>query len=207
LVKPTLRGILADVVRRVDCEPASSIDTCTDFEILLEILVQFYNKVKELSYSKDVKYKKLLKKYLAYIAILIIIAVNGLRAREALKVAKAFYETGERVLKLKAMKSGNTRLAIIPDFIEPRDIEYVYSRLQRVGEVKVRQRLDEFAKGMFGTTLHGIRYSFVRYLRERGVSVEDIATTLGHKEARTVVRWYLRTYLGARRRKYNAEVR
>jgi hypothetical protein len=118
--------------------------------------------------------------------------INGLRVREALRVVKRFYETGDRRITVEAVKRGNKRLAIIPDFITREDLEHIYKLLIKTGEENTRLRVSTFLWRVFKVNPHSLRYAFIRYHTMTGRSPEQIARTLGLREQRIVKRYYLR---------------
>ncbi len=171
------------------CEEASRADRCIDYEAFMEVVLQFYNKVVELRARSSLLTFRI---WSSYLALVLIIMVNGLRVREALRVAKRFYETGERRITIEAVKRGDKRLAIIPDFIQREDLEHIYKKLVKAGEDRVRKSVLAWLKGVFRVNPHSLRYAFIRYHTITGKTPEEIARGLGLREARSVKRYYLR---------------
>ena len=172
-----------------DCKPGSSFDKCVDFRVAAYAFKELFLKAKEL--YKQYRLKSL-KKKLGYLAAALIALLNGLRGRETIEAIEYFYETGERVLKLRARKRGDVRMVLIPEYIDREDVEHVYKLLRRRGEKGTRKRIGFFLWRNFGITLHSLRYSLVRYLHSNNVDHSVIAAMLGHKDIRTIQRYYLR---------------
>ncbi len=171
------------------CEQASRSDKCLDYEAFMEVVLQFYNKVVEL---REHSSSLTLRIWSSYLALVLIIMVNGLRVREALRAIARFYETGDRRITIKAVKNGDKRLAIIPDFISREDLEYLYKRLVKAGEDKVRKSFLEWLKAVFQVNPHSLRYAFIRYHTLTGKTPEEIARGLGLRDKKTIKRYYLR---------------
>lgn len=171
------------------CKEASRADKCLDYETFMEVVLQFYNKIVELKQQSSLLTFKV---WSSYLALTLIMLINGLRVREALRVAKRFYETGDRKVTIEAVKRGNRRTAIIPDFIIREDLEYIYKRLIKAGEDRVRKSVLVWLKGVFRVNPHSIRYAFIRYYTLTGRTQEEIARALGLREARSVKRYYLK---------------
>jgi integrase len=172
-----------------ECEDASLFDKCLDYERFIEAVTQLFNKVVELREQHN---SKTLEVWSSYLALVLIILANGLRIREALRAVTKFYETGERVLEIKAEKGGNIRIVKIPEFIEREDVEYVYRETVKHGEKKVKDRVEFWLSSVFGVNPHSIRYSYIRYHVLGGKPIEAIARALGLKKARNITEYYLR---------------
>jgi hypothetical protein len=171
------------------CQQASRADKCIDYEAFMEIALALYNKVTELRQQSSLRTFKV---WSSYLALTIITLVNGLRVREALRAAKKFYETGERRLIIQAEKGGDTRLAVIPDFIQREDLEHIYKMLIKTGEENTRKRVSNWLRRVFKVTPHSLRYAFIRYHTLVGRNKEAIARALGLRDSRIVKRYYLR---------------
>jgi hypothetical protein len=171
------------------CEEASRSDKCLDYEAFMEVVLQLYNRVVELRQQSSLT---TLKRWSSYLALTIIVLINGLRVREALRAAKRFYETGDRKLVIAAAKRGDKRLVIIPDFTAREDLDYLYKRLIKAGEDRVRKSYLEWLKAVFRVNPHSMRYAFIRYHTLTGKTQEEIARGLGVAETRTIKRYYLR---------------
>jgi hypothetical protein len=155
----------------------------------MEVALRFYNKVVELRARSSLLTFKV---WSSYLALVLIIMVNGLRVREALRVAKRFYETGDRRIVETAVKKGDRRLAIIPDFIQREDLEHIYKRLVKAGEDRVRKSFLVWLIGVFKVNPHSLRYAFIRYHTLTGKTPEQIAKALGLREKDNIKRYYLR---------------
>jgi hypothetical protein len=185
-----LYGLLDTRLYRLPfCEEASRADKCIDYEAFMEVALAFYSKAVELRQQSSLKTFKV---WSSYLGVTIIILVNGLRVREALRVAKKFYETGDRKITVKAEKGGDTRLVVIPDFITREDLEYLYTRLVKTGEETTRKKVSDFLRNVFRVTPHSLRYAFIRYHTMTGRSPEEIARALGLKHRRVIKEYYLR---------------
>lgn len=188
--KPRLHGILDPrLYRAPDCEEASSFDRCLDYERFAYAVAELFNEVVELRQEER---RKTLEVWSSYLALTLIMLVNGLRVREALRAAARFYKTGERRFKLTAEKGGDPRSVLIPEFIEREDLEHVYKELVRRGERTVMKRVGRWLSDVFGVNPHSIRYAFIRYHVSTGRNPEEVARALGLREARTVKKYYLR---------------
>jgi hypothetical protein len=155
----------------------------------MDVVLQFYNKVVELRQQSSIL---TLKVWSSYLALTLVILINGLRVREALRVARRFYETGDRRITIEAVKRGDRRIAIIPDFITRDDLEHLYKRLIRAGEDRVRKSFLAWLKGVFRVNPHSIRYAFIRYQTLTGRTPQEIARALGLRDRKSVKRYYLR---------------
>jgi hypothetical protein len=155
----------------------------------MEVVLQFYNKVTELRQQSNLLTFRV---WSSYLALTLIMLVNGLRIREALRVAKIFYEKGDRRITIEAVKRGDRRIAIIPDFMTRDDLEHLYKRLIRAGEDRVRKSVLAWLKEVFGVNPHSIRYAFIRYHTLTGKTQEEIARGLGLRDRKSVKRYYLR---------------
>jgi hypothetical protein len=185
-----LYGLLNPRLYRLPyCEEASRADKCLDYDSFMEVALAFYNKAAELRQQSSIRTFRV---WSSYLALTIIMLVNGLRVREGLRVAKKFYETGERKLIIQAEKGGDTRTAIIPEFISREDLEYLYTRLVKSGEENTRTKVSDFLRNVFKVTPHSLRYAFIRYHTLTGKTPEQIARALGLREAKSVKRYYLR---------------
>jgi hypothetical protein len=178
-----------------DCEEASSFDRCIDYERFAYAVAELFNKVVELRQEER---RKTLEVWSSYLALTLIMLVNGLRIREALRAVARFYETGERRFKLTAEKGGVPRSVLIPEFIEREDLEHIYKELIRYGERATMKRIGKWLSDVFGVNPHSIRYAFIRYHVSAGRIIEEVARALGLREAKTVKKYYLRgLYLNA----------
>jgi integrase len=171
------------------CESRSMFDKCVDFEAFADIVVRLFNIVADL--RKKWPKVKTLRVWSSYLALTIIMLVNGVRVSEAVRAVVKFCELGERRLTIRASKRGKERTVIIPDFIEMEDLEHAYCEAMRVGEKAVRLRLKDWLRRTLGVNPHSIRYAFVKYTALTGKSPEVIARALGVKKAETVKRYYL----------------
>ena len=190
LGRPKLYGLLNPSLYRLqNCEEASRMDKCIDYEAFLEVALLFYNKVVELRRESSLQTFKV---WSSYLGLTLIMLINGLRVREALRVARIFYESGDRRITINTEKRGDRRIAIIPSFIEREDLEHLYKMLIKTGEENTRLRVADFTRRVFGVTPHSLRYAFIRYHTLTGKTPEEIAKGLGLREARTVKRYYLR---------------
>jgi hypothetical protein len=188
--KPRLHGILDPrLYRAPGCEEASGFDRCLDYERFAYAVAELFNEVVELRRGER---RKTLEVWSSYLALTLIMLVNGLRIREALRATARFYETGERRFKLTAEKGGDPRSVLIPEFIEREDLEHVYRELVRRGERAVMKRVGKWLGGVFGVNPHSIRYAFIRYYASAGRIPEEVARALGLREASTVKKYYLR---------------
>lgn len=185
-----LYGLLDPKIYRLPyCEEASRADKCLDYEAFMEVVLRFYNKVVELRQQSNIL---TLKVWSSYLALTLIMLVNGLRVREALRATRIFYETKERRITIEAVKRGDTRLVIIPDFITREDLEYIYTKLVKAGENRVRKSFLAWLKGVFRVNPHSIRYAFIRYHTLTGRTPQEIARGLGLRDRKSVKRYYLR---------------
>jgi integrase len=193
--KPRLHGVLDPrLYRAPDCEEASNFDRCLDYEKFAYAVAELFNEVVELRQQER---RKTLELWSSYLALTLIMLVNGLRIGEALRAAARFYETGERRFKLKAEKGGDPRGVLIPEFIERGDLEHVYKEQVRRGEGAVAVRFSVWFNGVFGVNPHSIRYAFIRYHASTGKTPGEVARALGLREAGTVKKYYLRgLYIG-----------
>jgi integrase len=190
LGRTRLYGLIDPRIYRLPyCEEASRADRCIDYEEFMEVVLQFYNKVVELRQQSTLLTFKV---WSSYLALTLVIMVNGLRVREALRVAKRFYETGERRITIEAVKGGDRRLVVIPEFTSREDLEYIYKRLVKAGEDRVRKSFLVWLKGVFSVNPHSLRYSFIRYHTLTGKTPEGIARALGLREKDNIKRYYLR---------------
>lgn len=171
------------------CEQASRADRCVDYEAFMDVALAFYNKVVELREHSNLL---TLRIWSSYLALTLIILINGLRVREALRAARQFYEKGDRRIEINAVKRGGKRLVVIPDFIQREDLDYIYKRLVKAGEERVRKSFLEWLKAVFQINPHALRYSFIRYHTLTGRTPQEIARALGVTEARIIKRYYLR---------------
>jgi hypothetical protein len=188
--KPKLYGRLDyELFKREDCEEASSFDRCLDYEKFTLAVTELFNKVVEL---KEQHKSKTLEVWSSYLALTIIMLANGLRIREALRAVTKFYETGERVLEIKAEKGGDYRSVVIPGFVEREDVEYIYRETIKHGEKKVKDRVEAWLKEVFGVNPHSIRYAFIRHLTLKGKPLEAVARALGLRQRRVIKEYYLR---------------
>ena len=150
LGRPKLYGLLNPSLYRLqNCEEASRMDKCIDYEAFMEVAVAFYNKVVELRKESSLLTFKV---WSSYLALVLIIMVNGLRVREALRAIAEFYEKGDRRITINTEKRGDRRIAIIPDFIEREDLEHIYKMLVKTGEENTRLRVADFTRRVFGVT-------------------------------------------------------
>jgi CRISPR/Cas system CMR-associated protein Cmr5 small subunit len=185
-----LYGLLDTRLYRLpNCEEASRADKCLDYEAFMEVALKFYNKVVELRQQSTIRTFKV---WSSYLALTLIILVNGLRVREALRVAKKFYETNERRLSIQAEKGGDIRNVIIPEFIEREDLEYLYRKMIKTGEENTKRKVSDFLRNVFKVTPHSLRYAFIRYHVLTGKTQEEIARALGLKCRRVIKEYYLR---------------
>jgi hypothetical protein len=185
-----LYGLLDTRLYRLPfCEEASRADKCIDYEAFMEVALAFYSKAVELRQQSSLKTFKV---WSSYLGVTIIILVNGLRVREALRAIARFYETGDRRIAIEAVKRGGRRLVIIPEFISREDLEYLYTRLVKTGEENTRKKVLDFLRNVFKVTPHSLRYAFIRYHVLTGKTQEEIARALGLREAKTVKKYYLR---------------
>ena len=190
LGRPRLYGLLDPSLYKLPyCEEASRMDRCVDYEAFMEVALLFYDKATELKQYTNLHTPKV---WSSYLALVLIIMVNGLRIKEALRAARIFYEKGDRRITIEAEKNGDRRVVIIPGFVERQDIEHLYKMLIKTGEENTRLRVADFTRRVFGVTPHSLRYAFIRYHVLTGKTPEEIARGLGLREARTVKRYYLR---------------
>jgi hypothetical protein len=118
--------------------------------------------------------------------------INGLRVREALRAIARFYEKGERRITIEAVKRGDRRIVVIPNFIQREDLEHLYKMLIKTGEENTRKRVSDFLRRVFKVTPHSLRYAFIRYHTLTGKTPKEIAKGLGLRDRETIKRYYLR---------------
>jgi hypothetical protein len=185
-----LYGLLNPKLYRLPyCEEASRADKCLDYEAFTEVVLKFYNKVVELRQQSPLSTFKV---WSSYLSLVLVMLINGLRVREGLRVVKKFYETGDRRITINAVKNGDKRLVLIPDFIQREDLEHIYKMLIKTGEENTRKRVSDWLRRVFKVTPHSLRYAFIRYHTLVGRNKEEIARALGLREAKSVKRYYLR---------------
>jgi hypothetical protein len=188
--KPRLYGLLNPRIYRLpNCEEASRMDKCLDFEAFSDVVIQIFNEVVELRQRSSLKTFKV---WSSYLALTLVMLINGLRVREAIRAARIFYEYGDRRFTIQAEKRGDIRSVIIPEFIEREDLEHIYKMLIKTGEDNTRKRVLDWLRRVFRVNPHSIRYAFIRYHTLTGRSPEEVAAALGLKAARTIKRYYLR---------------
>jgi hypothetical protein len=171
------------------CEEASRADRCVDYEAFMDVVLAFYNKVVELREHSSLLTFKV---WSSYLALVLIIMVNGLRVREAIKATRIFYETGDRRITINAVKRGDKRLVIIPEFMEREDLEHLYKMLIKTGEENTKRRVSDFIRRVFRVNPHSLRYAFIRYHILTGKTPEEIARALGLREKDNIKKYYLR---------------
>ena len=190
LGKPKLYGLLnPNVYKLENCSEASRSDRCVDYEAFLEVAITLYNRVTELKQQTNLH---TLRVWSSYLGLTLVMLINGLRVREALRAITRFYESGDRRIVLEAVKKGDKRLVIIPEFVQREDLEYIYKKLIRLGEEKVRKSFLEWLKAVFKVNPHSLRYAFIRYHTLTGRTPQEIAKALGIIETKTIKKYYLR---------------
>jgi integrase len=188
--KPRLIGILDTSLYKLPyCEEASSFDKCIDYEKFTRIVLELFNEVVE---ARQHSSKKTFRLWSSYLGVIIIMLANGLRIKEALRAAKRFYEYGDRRFTIKAEKGGDTRLIVIPEFIERQDLEHLYRELIKYGEDHITWRIEKWLANVFGVNPHSIRYAYIRHHSLGGSSIEQIARALGLRKPQNVKTYYLR---------------
>jgi hypothetical protein len=185
-----LYGLLSPSLYTIPyCEQASRADRCVDYEDFMDVVLAFYNKVVELREHSNLLTFKI---WSSYLALTLIILMNGLRVREALRSIIRFYETGDRRIEINAVKRGDKRLVIIADFITREHLEHTYKKLIRLGQERVRKSFLVWLKGVFRVNPHSLRYAFIRYHILTGKTPEEIARALGLREKDNIKKYYLR---------------
>jgi hypothetical protein len=160
-----------------------------DYEAFLEVAITLYNRVAELKQQSSLL---TLRVWSSYLGLTLVMLINGLRVREALRATRIFYESGDRRITINAEKRGDRRLVIIPEFITREDLEYIYKRLVKAGEERVRKSFLEWLKAVFKVNPHSLRYAFIRYHTLTGRTPQEIAKALGIIETKTIKKYYLR---------------
>jgi len=189
--KTRLYGVIKpDIYLTQFCENTSIFDKCVDFEAFADVVVRLFNIVTRLK-EKWPKVKTF-KVWSSYLALTLIILVNGVRVSEAVRASIKFYELGERYLTIKASKRGGDRRVLIPEFIDREDLKHAYVEAVRRGEKSIRLRLKDWLRRALGVNPHSIRYAFIRYTALTGKSPETIARALGLKKVETINKYYLR---------------
>jgi len=189
--KTRLYGVIRpDIYLTPFCESTSIFDKCVDFEAFADVVVRLFNIVTRLK-EKWPKVKTF-KVWSSYLALTLIILVNGVRVSEAVRASIKFYELGERYLTIKASKRGGDRRVLIPEFIDREDLKHAYVEAVRRGEKSIRLRLKDWLRRALGVNPHSIRYAFIRYTALTGKSPETIARALGLKKVETINKYYLK---------------
>jgi len=189
--KTRLYGVIRpDIYLTPFCESTSIFDKCVDFEAFADVVVRLFNIVTRLR-EKWPKVKTF-KVWSSYLALTLIILVNGVRVSEAVRASIKFYELGERYLTIKASKRGGDRRVLIPEFIDREDLKHAYVEAVRRGEKSIRLRLKDWLRRALGVNPHSIRYAFIRYTALTGKSPETIARALGLKKVETINKYYLK---------------
>ena len=189
--KTRLYGVIKpDIYLTQFCENTSIFDKCVDFEAFADVVVRLFNIVTRLK-EKWPKVKTF-KVWSSYLALTLIILVNGVRVSEAVRASIKFYELGERYLTIKASKRGGDRRVLIPEFIDREDLKHAYVDAVRRGEKSIRLRLKDWLRRALGVNAHSIRYAFIRYTALTGKRPETIARALGIKKVETINKYYLR---------------
>jgi len=116
-----------------------------------------------------------------YDAILLIQLRNGLRVSEAVQVFKEFLARRALEVEVQVSKKRHpeTRLAIIPR--ELLDARLVGCRdLLSIDEEKLTMRVKKYSRRRYGFNTHSLRYAFITFLLQQGVSPSIIAKITKH---------------------------
>lgn len=138
---------------------------------------------------------------LIYTAVLLIQLTNGSRVIEALEGLIKFYETGKREQQVRVEKTKRTikyRTIVIPDIINKKDLQAVAFYFERIRKefyemqktenkkerqkrrIKIVSKITHFAQKKLNCNTHSLRYAFISYMANKGVSPQVIAKMTGH---------------------------
>lgn len=135
-------------------------DKGLDFEKTYKILLKDYNE--ESNLRRKTK-----------IAILLTQLRNGSRVSEAIDAIRIFKETGERVVEVRVRKKRGKE--IFRKMIIPNEIKKTH-----IVDLPSKHSVSMFALRRYRFNTHSLRYSFITYLAQRGVSPQIIAKITGH---------------------------
>jgi len=117
--------------------------------------------------------------------VLLVQLRNGSRIGEAIEATKAFCGTKATAVRVRIEKhkEGDTRLMVLPEELRGKEgREYLAQACLRLEKVKApRVDIADYAKKTYGFNTHALRYAFVTYLLEKGVSPSIIAKITGHR--------------------------
>jgi len=117
--------------------------------------------------------------------VLLVQLRNGSRIGEAIEATKAFCGTKATAVRVRIEKhkEGDTRLMVLPEELRGKEgKEYLAQACLRLEKVKApRVDIADYAKKTYGFNTHALRYAFVTYLLEKGVSPSIIAKITGHR--------------------------
>jgi len=135
-----------------------------------------------LSRIKD-HYKRRAFRHYTYAIILLIQLRNGSRVSEAIEALRRFIESGEKKVEVRVRKHKNLeyRLMVLPKELSHKDLMPCKPVLEEVDDMKLKKRVQLYARKELGINTHSLRYAFITYLLKKGVSPSLIAKITHHK--------------------------
>jgi integrase len=131
----------------------------------------------------------------AYHSVLYVQLRNGCRVSEAARALLLFAKSGSRKLRIPVAKRKDRveRLILIPPNVEYKRVAWLAEEFKRKPLEKAARslagRVKVFSLSHLGLNTHSLRYAFITYLAEQGVSPQLIAKITGHKRLDYIVHY------------------
>jgi Phage integrase family. len=125
-----------------------------------------------------------------YAAIALVSLRNGSRIGEAIEAFKEFLRTSKTriYVKVEKHKKEDYRLMIIPKELVEEDFSVCYPLLEKDKDV-IRANVNKYLHRKLGINCHSLRYAFITYMLEKGVSPAIIAAITRHKNLNMILRY------------------
>ena len=158
-------------------------DMSVDF---IEMRDRFLGDLRKLR-GGELTYRRL--REICYTVILLVQLLNGCRISEAIEgVRKAVNQNKSEVYVRVRRQRDNMRLIVIPSFID----EYLLGLVRLIIPFVNRDSVRMYCKYRYGINTHSLRYAFIRYLGEKGYSVQAIASITQHKNLNYILKYVQR---------------
>jgi integrase len=120
-----------------------------------------------------------------YDVVLLIQLRNGSRIGEAIEATKQFCNTKDYTVRvtIEKHKGTDTRLMVLPEELRSKEgREYLAQACLRLTKTKKpRDAVREYCRRAYGYNTHSLRYAFITYMLNRGVSPSFVAKITGHR--------------------------
>ncbi|MEM4620377.1 MAG: hypothetical protein QW607_09195 [Desulfurococcaceae archaeon] len=147
--------------------------------------IKYLNIFKMCLQTQHYKHRKLTPKQICGVLALYIQLRNGSRLSEALEVYNQFKQSKAREYRIQVKKHKRKHMRLMIIDLPPHLINKLYNICKEVDLTP--QYLKQLAQRTFNINTHSLRYAFIKYLDQAGVSPIQIAHITGHSNLKHIL--------------------